>query len=77
MKSGPGGHYIPEVSCASWRLGVEAHSIINWKTIPLDCEKYIGNYILGDQYRADSKSVNREGYFYAKTLNINGDDKDI
>lgn len=70
VKSGSGGHYIEEVSCASWRLGIEAHNIINWKTIPKECEKYIGNYMLGDQYRADSKAVNREGYFYAKTLNI-------
>jgi len=74
VKSGSSGHYIPEVSCASWRLGVEAHNIINWKTIPKECENYIGNYMLGDQYRADSKAVNREGYFYAKTLNITGKD---
>lgn len=77
IKTGPGGHYIPEVSCSSWRLGVEAHNVINWKTVPLECETYVGNYMLGDQYRADSKTVNHEGYYYAKTLNISGDGKDI
>ncbi|PNX63959.1 acid phosphatase 1-like protein, partial [Trifolium pratense] len=77
MKTGSGGHYIPEVSCASWRLGVEAHNIIDWKTVPIECENYVGNYVLGDQYRADSKFVNREGYFYAKTVNVAGDGKDI
>ncbi|MDG2774599.1 hypothetical protein HKB01_04030, partial [Vibrio parahaemolyticus] len=70
MKTGPGGHYIPEVSCKSWRLGVEAHNVIDWRTIPQDCEGYIGNYMLGDQYRSDSKTVCREAYFYAKTINI-------
>ncbi|CAK8560262.1 unnamed protein product [Lathyrus sativus] len=77
IKTGPGGRYIPEVSCSSWRLGVEAHNVINWKTVPLECETYVGNYMLGYQYRADSKTVNREGYYYAKTLNISGDGKDI
>jgi hypothetical protein len=77
VKSGSGGHYIPKVSCSSWRLGVEAHNVINWKTIPQECEKYVGNYMLGDQYRADSKTVNREGYLYAKSLNLSGDGKDI
>ncbi|KAK7294274.1 hypothetical protein RJT34_17161 [Clitoria ternatea] len=70
MKSGLGGHYIPDVSCQSWRLGVEAHNVINWKTVPQECETYIGNYMVGDQYRSDSKTVNREGYLYARTLNI-------
>ncbi|XP_058743611.1 stem 28 kDa glycoprotein-like [Vicia villosa] len=77
MKTGSGGQYIPEVSCASWRLGVEAHNVINWKTVPLECEEYVGNYVLGDQYRADSKTVNREGFFYLKTLNLNRDGKDV
>ncbi|AET01534.1 putative Acid phosphatase [Medicago truncatula] len=70
MKTGPGGKYIPEVSCASWRVAVEARNIINWKTVPQECEEYVGNYMLGDQYRADSKFVNREGFFYARTLNL-------
>jgi hypothetical protein len=65
------------VSCSSWRLGVEAHNIIDWKTVPIECENYVGNYVLGDQYRADSKFVNREGFFYAKTVNVVGDGKDI
>ncbi|GAU24765.1 hypothetical protein TSUD_355940 [Trifolium subterraneum] len=77
VKTGSGGHYIQEVSCSSWRLGVEAHNVINWKTVPIECEKYVGNYMLGDQYRADSKVVNREGYFYAKSLNLSRDGKDI
>lgn len=77
LKSGLGGHYIPGISCSSWRLGVEAHNIIEWKTVPQDCEGYIGNYILGYQYREDSKAVAREAYLYAKSLSLKGDGKDI
>ncbi|KAK2406248.1 acid phosphatase [Trifolium repens] len=77
VKSGSGGHYIQKVSCSSWRLGVEAHNVRDWKTIPQECEKYVGNYMLGDQYRADSKTVNDEGYLYAKSLNLSRDGKDI
>ncbi|CAJ1951071.1 unnamed protein product [Sphenostylis stenocarpa] len=70
MKSGLGGHYIPEISCQSWRLGVEAHNIIGFSSVPADCVGYIGNYLIGEQYRSDSKTVCREAYFYVKTLNI-------
>ncbi|XP_027334784.1 stem 28 kDa glycoprotein-like [Abrus precatorius] len=76
-KSGSGGHYIPNLTCSSWRVGVEAHNIIQWKTIPQECEGYIGNYILGDQYRSDSKTVCREAYFYAKGLSFERHDKNI
>ncbi|XP_027906558.1 stem 28 kDa glycoprotein-like [Vigna unguiculata] len=74
MKTGHGGRYIPEVSCQSWRVGVEAHNVIEWKTVPLDCEGYVGNYMLGDQYRSDSKTVCGEAYSYANTLNITAKD---
>ncbi|XP_047179872.1 stem 28 kDa glycoprotein-like [Vigna umbellata] len=74
MKSGLGGHYIPEISCQSWMLGVEAHNIIGFSSVPKDCVGYIGNYLVGDQYRSDSKTVCREAYFYVKTLNISSKD---
>jgi len=74
MKSGLGGHYIPEVSCQSWMLGVEAHNIIGFSSVPKDCIGYIGNYLVGDQYRSDSKTVCREAYLYVKTLNITSKD---
>ncbi|KAL1293030.1 hypothetical protein HN51_053605 [Arachis hypogaea] len=77
LKSGLGGHYIPETSCSSWRLGVEAHNIIEWTSIPKECVDYVGNYLLGKQYREDSKAVTEEAYKYAKNLNLIGDGKDI
>ncbi|CAL0308739.1 unnamed protein product [Lupinus luteus] len=77
MKSGSGGHYINGITCSSWRLGVEAHNIIEWKTIPQECEGYVGNYVLGVEYRQDSKAVNREAYFYARSLDLIKDGKNI
>nr|KYP54124.1 Stem 28 kDa glycoprotein [Cajanus cajan] len=63
-----------DVSCASWRLGVEAHNLINWQTVPLKCQEYIASYLLDGQYRSDSKTVCREAYFYAKKLNLTNRD---
>lgn len=70
MKTGFGGQYSNEVACASWRLGVEANNVVKWQTVPAACGEYIADYVLGDQYRSDSKTVNQQAYFYAKTLNI-------
>ena len=77
LLSGSGGAHIPGLSCLSWRLGVEAHNIIGWKTIPQACENYVGHYMLGDQYRKDSKAVTDEAVLYAQSLKLGGDGKDI
>ncbi|XP_030487933.2 acid phosphatase 1 [Cannabis sativa] len=69
-QSGSGGGHVKGVSCLSWRYGVETNSIINWKTIPVACEDYVGHYMLGDQYRKDSKAINDEAFLYVKTLNL-------
>uniref|UniRef100_A0A0D9ZVB4 Acid phosphatase n=1 Tax=Oryza glumipatula TaxID=40148 RepID=A0A0D9ZVB4_9ORYZ len=44
------------VACDSWRLAVEAHNVIGWKTVPASCEGYVGHYMLGGHYRRDSPS---------------------
>lgn len=69
-QSGFGGYYVAGVSCLSWRLGVETNNIIGWKTVPEECEGYVGNYLLGGQYRKDSKVVTYEAYEYAKSLRV-------
>lgn len=74
MKTGSNEQYSTQVSCTSWRLGVEANNLIKWKTVPAACQEYVADYLLGDQYRSDSKTVCREAYFYAKTLNITARD---
>lgn len=74
---GSRGDPVPGVSCLSWRLGVETRNIIGWTTVPQECEGYVGHYMLGHQYRKDSKVVVKEALVYARSLKITGDGKDV
>ncbi|XP_052183015.1 stem 28 kDa glycoprotein-like isoform X2 [Diospyros lotus] len=76
-RSGAGGSPIPGLSCLSWRLGVETHNIIEWKTVPLACKDYVGHYMLGYQYRKDSRAVAVAALLYAQSLKLAGDGKDV
>ncbi|KAL1125202.1 hypothetical protein V6Z11_A13G028000 [Gossypium hirsutum] len=76
-RSGAGGDSIPGLSCLSWRLAVETNNIIGWKTVPEECEEYVGHYMLRKQYRKDSRAVAKEAFLYAQSLKLAGDGKDI
>ncbi|KAK3220022.1 hypothetical protein Dsin_013992 [Dipteronia sinensis] len=76
-RTGAHGHDVPELSCLSWRLGVETNNLIGWKTVPKQCKKYVGHYMLGQQYRDDSKAVINEALLYAESLKLAGDGKEI
>ncbi|KAK1555800.1 hypothetical protein Q3G72_031449 [Acer saccharum] len=76
-QSGSHGHDIPGLSCLSWRLSVETHNLVGWKTVPQQCENYVGHYMLGKQYRDDSKAVVNEALLYAQSLKVAGDGKEI
>uniref|UniRef100_A0A0E0HAN5 Acid phosphatase n=1 Tax=Oryza nivara TaxID=4536 RepID=A0A0E0HAN5_ORYNI len=65
------------VACDSWRLGVEAHNVIDWRTVPAECEGYIGHYMLGEHYRRDFAVVVDEAVAYAETLKLAGNGKEI
>ncbi|XP_062087581.1 stem 28 kDa glycoprotein-like [Humulus lupulus] len=75
-KSGSSGSPLTGLSCLSWRFGVETNNIVNWKTVPLTCEDYVGHYMLGSQYRKDSKTINKEAFFHAQSLNLSKNGKD-
>lgn len=76
-QSGSRGDPVPGVSCLSWRLGVETRNIIGWTTVPQECEGYVGHYMLGHQYRKDSKVIVKEALVYAQSLTVTGSDKDV
>ncbi|CAL1378320.1 unnamed protein product [Linum trigynum] len=76
-RSGSSGDHVAGLSCLSWRLGVETNNLIGWKTIPQECEGYMGNYMLGEQYRSDSRVVAGEALVYAAGLDLAGDGKDV
>ncbi|XP_030972174.1 acid phosphatase 1-like [Quercus lobata] len=71
------GNKVPGLSCLSWRLGVETRNIIGWTTVPKECEGYVGHYMLGYQYREDSKVVTNQAIVYAQSLKLKGDGKDL
>ncbi|KAK4773441.1 hypothetical protein SAY87_028460 [Trapa incisa] len=71
------GRNIPGLNCLSWRLAVEADNIQHWTVVPKECENYVGNYMLGLQYRIDSKFVSGSAYVYAKNLTLGKDGKDV
>ncbi|KAL1224211.1 Vegetative storage protein 1 [Cardamine amara subsp. amara] len=61
-------------NCRSWHLGVETSNIINFETVPANCKNYVETYLTtSPQYRADSKTVCKEAYFYAKGLPLKND----
>jgi hypothetical protein len=65
------------VACDSWVLGVEAHNVRDWKTVPANCEGYVGHYMLGSHFRRDSKIVIDEALAYVETLKLAGNGKEI
>ncbi|KAK4269297.1 hypothetical protein QN277_022476 [Acacia crassicarpa] len=65
------------ITCSSWRLAVEVHNIIEWSTVPAECENYIGHYMQIPKYRQDSKAVNREAYLWVRTVPLPRDGRNI
>jgi hypothetical protein len=65
------------VPCDSWRLAVEAYNKRDWKTVPANCEDYVGHYMLGRQYRLDSRVVADEAIAYAEGLKLAGNGKEV
>ncbi|KZV46536.1 acid phosphatase 1-like [Dorcoceras hygrometricum] len=76
-RQGLGRQLVEGVDCLSWRLAVETNNLRNWQLVPESCESYVGNYMLGKQYRRDCKVVADAALEYASRLNLTGDGKDI
>ncbi|XP_074285680.1 acid phosphatase 1-like [Silene latifolia] len=68
--SGSGGHPTQGLNCLSWRFAVETNNVRDWKTIPVDCENYVGHYMLGAQYKQDCSIVAASAIDYVNSLNI-------
>ncbi|KAF9587714.1 hypothetical protein IFM89_004691 [Coptis chinensis] len=70
-------HLNTGISCDSWRLAVETNNIGYWHGIPVECENYVGNYMLRDLYGEDSKFVANLATLYIESLDLTGDGKDV
>lgn len=66
-----------DLRCDSWRLAVETNNLRDWSTVPDYCETYVGNYMQGGHYHADSKFVVDEAIAYAKGLKLGGQGKEV
>ncbi|EEF46368.1 pentatricopeptide repeat-containing protein, putative [Ricinus communis] len=73
----PEAMQFSRVNCASWHLGIEANNIFEWWTTPKECKEYVKNYMLGYQYRSDSKAVISEAINYVGTLHFPKDGRSI
>ncbi|KAH6758839.1 hypothetical protein C2S51_019074 [Perilla frutescens var. frutescens] len=76
-RSGSGGRRVEGLDCLSWRLAVETNNLQGWKLVPQSCEEYVGNYMLGKQYRHDCEVVADSAIEYAKGFELAGDGKDV
>jgi len=70
------------VPCDSWRLAVEAYNMRDWKTVPADCEGYVGHYIYAGRAlpRQDSLVVVvvvDEAVAYAEGLKLGGGGREV
>ncbi|VAI25530.1 unnamed protein product [Triticum turgidum subsp. durum] len=65
------------LACDSWLLGVEAHNVRDWKTVPASCEGYVGHYMLGSHFRRDSKIVIDQAVAYVDSLKLAGNGKEV
>lgn len=66
-----------ELRCTSWRFAVEANNLKAWKSIPGECVEYVKEYMMGRGYAFDLETVSKEAGDYAKSVQLNGDGKDV
>ncbi|KAI9081375.1 hypothetical protein K1719_036638 [Acacia pycnantha] len=66
-----------KLRCTSWRFAAEANNLNPWKYIPRECVEYVKDYMLGKGYAIDLETVSKEAGDYAKSVELNGDGKDV
>ncbi|PSS32771.1 Acid phosphatase [Actinidia chinensis var. chinensis] len=62
--------------CLSWRLAVEANNIYAWRTVPIQCLKYVENYMTGGQYERDLNFIMEHITSYIDTIEVSDDGLD-
>ncbi|CAH1453041.1 unnamed protein product [Lactuca virosa] len=63
--------------CESWRINVELNNIREFSVVPSECTDYIGKYMSGAQFKADSEATIEECTLYLNThCEIKKDGKD-
>ncbi|XP_027355921.1 acid phosphatase 1 [Abrus precatorius] len=63
--------------CCAWRVAGEANNLSPWRTVPEECAEYVKEYMTGKGYLVDLEMVSQEAEDYAKSVQLNGDGKDV
>ncbi|XP_042399325.1 acid phosphatase 1-like [Zingiber officinale] len=63
--------------CDSWRLSVETNNAGPFRSFPTTCIPYVKKYFSGDWYFSDSEVVAGDSLYFAASVPIEGDGKDI
>eukprot|EP00268_Persea_americana_P041954 TRINITY_DN41941_c0_g1_i2.p1 TRINITY_DN41941_c0_g1~~TRINITY_DN41941_c0_g1_i2.p1 ORF type:complete len:296 (-),score=36.53 TRINITY_DN41941_c0_g1_i2:83-844(-) len=74
----PSSWFVPVETgyCTSWRVAVEAYNERAWRTVPVQCLRYVENYMLGGQYDQDINMVVEQIYNYMRDVAPAADGKD-
>ncbi|XP_062076175.1 acid phosphatase 1 [Humulus lupulus] len=62
--------------CLSWRLAVEANNMRAWRTVPVQCLRYVETYMIGGQYEKDVAFIVDQILGYARGITLSADGMD-
>ncbi|KAM1272184.1 hypothetical protein ACFX2J_032908 [Malus domestica] len=62
--------------CLSWRLAVETNNMRGWRTVPIQCFRYVETYMIGGQYERDINFIVGQILSYAFGIALSNDGMD-
>ncbi|KAF8089927.1 hypothetical protein N665_0494s0032 [Sinapis alba] len=66
----------PASYCLSWRLAIETNNVRAWRTVPLQCMRYVEVYMLAGQYDRDVQLIVEHIRVYLNEIVLPGDGMD-
>ncbi|KAH0882591.1 hypothetical protein HID58_058687, partial [Brassica napus] len=66
----------PASYCLSWRLAIETNNVRAWRTVPLQCMRYVEAYMLAGQYDRDVELIGEQVRVYLNEIVLPGDGMD-
>ena len=69
------GNY-PGSYCLSWRLAIETNNVRAWRTVPIQCMRYVEVYMLAGQYDRDVQLIVEQIRVYLNEIVLPGDGMD-
>ncbi|KAF8093043.1 hypothetical protein N665_0392s0016 [Sinapis alba] len=69
------GNY-PGSYCLSWRLAIETNNVRAWRTVPVQCMRYVEVYMLAGQYDRDVQLIVEQIRVYLNEIVLPGDGMD-